>query len=205
MDIEASYRSALIEALGEDFDCVEHVPLRHVFLRDKTIVCDVLARPKDSRYDGLTFAFEVKCPDKGWLPSEGVICVPFWTRAIKQAADYVYAEVVPGSAQSLFAGRRVGCAFVFPANLRRGRSATEHDLRAWGAFEAACHFRVGHASLALGRKESDLSLHLGTDLWASKKGFSGNAAGVLRGKRPLGSQQVDVLSALSGLDVPGGP
>jgi hypothetical protein len=167
-------------------------------------VCDVLARPKAAQFAGLTFAFEVKCPDSGWRPSEGVLDVPFWTRAIKQAADYVYAEVIPNPAQSLFAGRRVGCAFVFPTHARRGsREATEHVLRAWGAFETACHFRVGRAFIDFvrGGRERRLNLHLGTELWATKKGFSRNAEGILRGKRPLGSQQVDILSALPDIDL----
>jgi len=203
MDIERPIRAELIGALLDDFACVEHVPLRHALFTDRIITCDVLAIPRDDRFSGLTIAFEVKCAESAWCPSAGVTNVPFWTRAIKQAADYVYAEVVSDFDDTSLHGRRIAASFVYPANIRRNAKSTEHDIRAWGAFEAACHLRVGRAYIQdiLGGRARCLNLYLGTELWSTGKGFSSHANGVLRGRRPLGSQQVDLLSFFPGIDV----
>jgi len=77
-------------------------------------------------------------------------------------------------------------------------------MRIKGAFELGVHSRVGKASWEtyLGGRARRLDLWLGSDVWRSDVGFRPNALGVLKGKRPLGSQQVDVLKEFVGIEAP---
>lgn len=204
MDIEKERRAELIAGLGEHFACYEHVRLRHPIFQRFTLECDVLAVPRDAAWRGLTFAFEVKLPEAKML-----LQPKFWTRAIKQASDYVYSEVVAPSHSGLN-GRRVSAAFLFPGPAELVLNAgllgpTRDELR--GVFEVANHFRVGRANwVPVGRNpQGRMSIEMGVNIWRSDMGFKQTAQGVLRGRRPFGSQQVDLLAELSGVDVQAQP
>ena len=206
MDNEKELRSELMAALSAAFTSWEHVPVRHAVFVSKVLVTDVIAVPLDPEYAGLTFAFEVKNP-LAWSGPKAHLDVPHWTRAIHQAADYVYATLEPRPGFERLHGRRVSIAFVYPTTCVNrgipGNNEAEYLNRIWGAFEAGVHSRVGKASWEKvgNRERGRLDLWLGADIWRSDKGFRTNAPGVLRGKRPLGSQQVDVLRELRGIDV----
>ncbi|MCW2273198.1 hypothetical protein GJ654_03695 [Rhodoblastus acidophilus] len=205
MDVEKGLRAELIAALSIGFDCWEHVPVRHVVFTDHVLVADVVAIPHDQDFSGLTFAFEVKNPTVKKVREP-----PYWTRAIHQAADYVYATPEAGSGIEQLAGRRISCAFIFPTNVLAnpdirtcGYDEVSDYNRIQGAFEVAVHSKVGKARWEkAGRVEKGrLDLWLGNDVWRSDVGFRTHAPGILRGKRALGSRQVDILGELDGIDV----
>jgi hypothetical protein len=210
MDNEKELRAELMAALATGFLCWEHVPVRHAIFNKHVLVADVVAVPLDPDYAGLTLAFEVKSPLTRTSPKRH-LDVPYWTRAIHQASDYVYATIEASSGVEHLYSRRISSAFIFPTTcLRRDymaldRCNLDYLLRIEGAFEASCHAKVGKASWHGGSKDTkgNLNLSLGNNVWRSDLGFREHAMGILRGKRPLGSQSIDIVRELPGTDLDG--
>lgn len=198
MDIERNIRRELIEALSPDFACFEEVPLRHALFQNQTLRADVVAIPIERQFWGHALAFEVKDTSKDRNYA-------FWSSAIRQAGDYVYAEVQ--SEHPTLSGRRISAALVYPAPdyypyIPKIDPPDHPDeaIMISGAFHAAMHFRVGRAHIDVARHLKRLTLYMGpNDFWAQGHGFTGQARPLLLNKRPIGSQRIDVAAALSGL------
>jgi hypothetical protein len=199
MDVEIEKRKELIGYISNSFYCYEEVTLLHSVFTKRKVRCDVLAIPKDSRYAGLTFAFEVKL-DVVDRPDED------WRKAIHQAMDYIYAVVDDGKFSGLN-GRRVTSAFIFPGNLQHvlphqdTAMAVERGI-IWGGLLVAAHFRVGQATVeSFANRSTRFALKFGTNpAWRSDKGFTDQADGLLIGKRQIGSRKVDVWQDLAGMN-----
>lgn len=195
MDIEKEQRKELIAALGGYFTCYEEVRLQPAIFPRRTLKCDVLAIPTHPQLANAALAFEVKRPE-----AKAMLDATYWTRAIKQAADYLYATVLPHPSIERLAGRCVTAAVIYPgpAELADGIGQDTESQVLVGAFEVANHFRVGRASWkSSGNKPRGyLSIHMGRPLWRSTTGFKEAAITQLCGKRPFGTQQVDLLADL---------
>lgn len=189
-DYEAETRRELIELLSPHFFCKEEVMLENaLFVR--RVRADVIASPKESKYSGLTFAFEVKVPKQNWELKN-------WLHATKQASDYVWGQIVDET--SVFASRRVNAAFVYPGpnllawandNFKNERFFRDYDVQPLrGVFDLALHFRVGTARLSAARSSS-LELKFSTNrIWSAQNGFSVHADNLLMGPQRLGSASV---------------
>ncbi len=209
MDNERQLRAELMDGLSVGFECWEHIPLRHAIFQKRVLTADVVAIPREPEYCGLTFAFEVKNPP-ALEGSEKTYDASYWASAIHQASDYVYATLEPRPEQIFLKGRRISSAFVFPttwlSGLEMRRAEPEqHDalMRSYGAFELGVHYRVGKArwDTYQGGRARRLDLWLGGDVWRSDVGFKPHALGILKGKRRIGSQKLDILKELVGVDV----
>ena len=187
MDPEKATRRELIEALQPEFTCFEEVHLRPALFPRRVIRCDVLAIPVEFEFSGMTFAFEVKNPND---PAD----TSFWKRAIRQAADYVYATIDPRPGLERLVGRRVSSAFVYPYLLPTG--INEGAVRSY--FELASYFRVGRVSREP-QGQRRLHMWMGNQIWRTDRGFTPMARGALTGKRQLGSGKIDLLAELDGI------
>lgn len=185
MDVEQIVRAELVSLLRDDFDCEEEVQLR--IIGGKGVRCDVLAIPRDEKFSGCSLAFECKRPSRDWHYAP-------WSRAIKQAADNVGAEVVD---PRLPDAGIVKAAFLYPAPMvvPRGQPQPANGLiregfeeAIAGMFHLALMFRVGKAGSVLSGKEPNMCLVLGpNEVWNSRKGFTENGRNLLLGGRPIGS------------------
>lgn len=188
MDPEKETRRKLMESLKNHFICYEEVQLRPALFPKHVIRCDVLAIPLNPVFASMTFAFEAKKPVK---PDD----TSFWKRAIRQAADYVYATVDYKLGLEEIKGRRIGSSFIYPYILPTGKN----EPLIGGYFELASYFRVGRVSRD---SKNRLSMWVGNEVWRSDVGFTKPARGVLAGKRQLGSRKVDILSEFDGMGRP---
>lgn len=208
MDNEKELRAELMAALDPGFRCWEHVPVRHPIFTNRELVADVVVVPRDPSFAGLTLAFEVKDPLALSGPKKH-LDVPYWTRAIHQASGYIYATVGESFPVELLQRRRISSAFIFPTTcLRQDPQALDHCNREYlnrihGAFEVGVHSRVGKAQWrpSGGIEQGRLDLWLGNNVWRSDLGFRNDANTILRGRRPIGSQQADIIHELAGTDV----
>jgi hypothetical protein len=198
MDVERERRQELMAALGEGFEFFEEATLRHATFTGRKVRADIVAVPRDNRLSGYAFAFEVKEPKDGHYA--------FWSRTVRQAADYVYASVEASGSAGRYAGRRIAGAFVFPAPpydptglkgiaspfVRRGEEAMVS-----GIFHLALHFRVGRAFWQEPKRRFCLSFGPNT-VWESDCGFRIQGFGLITGERSLGSRRIDVRTELDG-------
>lgn len=198
MDIEAALRRELIDALTPDFACFEEVALRPALFPERRVRADVVAVPLDQEFFGHALAFEVK------RVGQKNDCT-YWSTAIRQAQDYVYAHL--DSDHHLLSGRRISAALVYPAPryyVYPPRFNCPDDisekLMISGAFLSAMHSRVGRAMKDESSRFKDLHLYMGPNFfWSEKLKFTGQAKAVLKNRRRLGSQHVDVIQELGGL------
>ncbi len=105
MDVEKPVREQLIRALGGNFLAVQEVELVHPYFSDVSLRADVVAIPLDGPLKYLPIAFEVKKPPPG---DESKYTI--WCLAIKQASDYVFAEIADKRLAD-FRGKRIVGAF----------------------------------------------------------------------------------------------
>ncbi len=198
MDIERDLRADLIDALSPDFLCFQEVKLRHALFPNRSVRADVVAIPIDREFWGHALAFEVKVVTER---SD----YAFWSSAIRQAHDYVYAHI-DSDDQNLI-GRRISAALVYPGprympylpRVNPPLNAAETVMIS-GAFHSALHFRVGRARRDENRRDKRMGLYMGpNEFWAENHGFTGQAVPLLKNKRPIGSQRIDVTTELGGL------
>lgn len=198
MDIEKTRRKELLAELYAHFDCYEEVPLRPGLLDRQLIVADVVALPKDDAFSGVLLAFEVKEPRSPWNYAR-------WCRAIRQAADYVFAEADPNTSPASIRGRRVVASFLYPAppfdpTGQRGQSSfvkAGEEMMVSGALHLGLHFRVGRASRTASRFGPVFTLNFSPNVvWQSDRGFVPQARGLLLGSRALGSGRINALAEL---------
>lgn len=193
MDIEQARREELKNILSGHFACHEEVRLRHALFRTCRIRADIVAIPLDPKLAGYALAFEVKEPTSpNWQTKH-------WIHAMRQASDYLYAEIEPQPGIPGGVGRRIAASFLYPSPPISGIFSLDScDEPLAGALLLALHFRVGHAHYD--RKKGDrFVLSFGpNEVWRSDIGFSAVAIGLLTGKRTVGSQRIDVLRSLKG-------
>ncbi len=185
MDIERSVRDELALLLRNDFDCAQEVELRTI--SGHKVRCDLLAIPRRAEFSSCNLAFECKRPSHDWHYA-------LWSRAIKQAADNVDAEVIDKRFPS---GSSVRAAFLFPAPMLvpRGSPQSENELirdgfeeAVAGMFHLALMFRTGKAGLTRRGRDKFLSLVLGpNEIWNAEGGFTKNGHDLLLGGKPIGS------------------
>lgn len=172
MDIEASERKRLIDRFSKWFDFEEEVNVFSTHY-NKSFRVDVLARPKN-KFPELVFAFEVKNkPD--WKMAN-------FSKACKQATDYVYCVVEQGK----FHSRVINSAYVFlPEDGARFRP--EEEKIVLGIKHLAAKSRVGTLTTKHENKKYwKAKLRLSQDIWYSDTGYNLHAEGNLVGNRPLG-------------------
>jgi len=185
MDVEQNVRAELMSLLRDDFDCEEEVQLRTI--GGQSVRCDVLAIPRDEEFSMCGLAFECKRPTQDWHYAP-------WSRAIKQAADSVGAEVIDPRFSDVGI---VKAAFLYPAPMLvpRGMPQPANDLiregfeeAIAGMFHLALMFRVGKAGSVPSGKKPNMSLGLGpNEVWNAHRGFTKNGRNLLLGGRPIGS------------------
>lgn len=185
MDIEQNVRAELVSLLRDDFDCIEEVQLRTI--GGHGVRCDVLAIPHDEDLSRCNLAFECKRPSQDWHYA-------LWSRAIKQAADNVGAEIID---PRLPDAGTVKAAFLYPAPMvvPQGMPQSANGLiregfeeAIAGMFHLGLMFRVGKAGSVAPLKEPNMSLVLGPNkVWNSRSGFTKNGYNLLLGGRPIGS------------------
>jgi hypothetical protein len=206
MDVEREQRRALIDALGEEFDCFEEVPLRHAIFSKRMVRADLVAVPRDTRLASYAFAFEVKQPDQTWDYSR-------WSQALRQASDYIYGAITPQGSAAIYAGRRISAAFMYPSPPLdpEGRLPDkglyvrpDTSVMVTGLFHMALHLRVGRAHWETDSKGKRVfALNFGPNpVWCSKKGFRDQGLHLVAGKRTLGSQRIDIRKELDGWGEP---
>lgn len=193
MDIEKQRRIELIQSLGSGFHFFEEVRLRHAMFEGRIIRADVLAVPVEGKFAGVPLAFEVKEP----TPEQQS---KFWVKALRQAADYVYAKIEPPvrKCEGLPVGGRIAAAFIFPAP-----ATTDYDLQdrkdvLIGARALALHFRVGQARPSVRGKGRFALAFAGNEIWQSDCGFKEVAGQFIGGGYRLGSK---IINAIEELDV----
>lgn len=201
MDVELEQRRALIEALGDQFECFEEVPLQHAIFERRFVRADIVAVPKDERLSSYAFAFEVKQPDKTWDYSR-------WSNALRQASDYIYGAITSKGPASRFAGRRISAAFMYPSPPLdpEGRLADkgpyvrpDTSVMVTGLFHMGLHLRVGRAHWESDKEGKRFWLSFGPNpVWCSRRGFRDQGLNLVAGKRTLGSQRIDVRAELDG-------
>lgn len=193
MDVEKERRNELIRALSADFVCFEEVRLQHFTFPRISVRADIVAVPLTPEYRGYAFAFEVKQPSERWQYKD-------WSKTIRQASDYVYGKILPDPRLSGHVGRRIACSFVYPAPEYIRSKPTEEDSIIVGIFHLAIHFRVGRAFTDNSRRTTRFCLTMGpNEVWRSDVGYTGQAPGLIKGLRTVGSQRVDVLRELDGM------
>ena len=193
MDVEKQRRSELIRALDPDFVCFEEVRLQHLTFPRLTVRADIVAIPIAPQFQGYALAFEVKDPSEQWQYKN-------WSKTIRQASDYVYGKILPDPRLNEHVGRRISCSFVYPSPEYIRTMPTEEDSIIVGIFHLAIHFRVGRAFIDTSRREKRFCLTMGpNDVWRSDVGYTGQAEGLIKGKRTVGSQRVDILRELDGI------
>ena len=206
MDTEKLLRRQLIEHLKKDFLCVEEVSVRPALFPRHVVRADVVAlpiNPEHKLFDS-PIAFEVKNVDE-----IDIYDLSNWSKAIKQASDYVYATIEPDKRLQDFAGRRIIASFVFPAPPFQWSANGTDDpdgfrkIRTSSAFHLASYFKVGAAQFSrTGNQKESLTLYMGRgEVWTQNKGWSGTATNHLSNKRKLGSQNINVLAELDGTGV----
>ncbi|WP_127558005.1 hypothetical protein [Nioella ostreopsis] len=201
MDIEQARREELMNALADDFWCFEEVNLRHATFNRHLVRADVVAVPKDTRLERFAIAFEVKEPDKSWHYAK-------WAQAARQAYDYVFARIEDSSSASVFAGRRISGAFLYPAPIYypegKGRSPNQYcrddnEELTTGILHLGLHLRVGWAAWDFKPREPRFELRFGPNpVWRQRIGFQKQGINLLSGSRPLGSRRIDFASELDG-------
>ncbi len=198
MDVERPVREQLLQTLNWSFLSHEEVELSHPFWPELNLRADIVAVPLDDPLRYLPLAFEVKNPAVG---DESKYTT--WSFAIKQAADYVFASIRDPRMPD-FNGRRIAGAFVFPApNLpppspdKVNDRETYHRTISAGAFHLAQHFGVGRALLSA---NGELLLMFGPSVVFAANSWSDRVKRVLKSKRRIGSQMIDIHSRLGGLN-----
>lgn len=186
MDVERSVRKELMGGLASEFVCHEEVGL--VSEAGARLRCDVLAIPQTEKFSECPIAFECKRPSQDWHYAK-------WSRALKQAADYVGCTVSDGRIAKPY---KIGAAFVFPSPeiVPSERQHESHPLiregfenAIAGMFHLALHFRVGKAVRDPNDDVYSVRLVLGpNEIWNKKFGFTRNGGNLLLEGRPLGSR-----------------
>ena len=190
MDVERFRRTELIERLNSEFECFQEVWLRPILQSEKRVRADVVAVPRSEDLSNIIIAFEVKEPrqEQNFVK---------WTKAFRQAYDYVDAVVDDPVRAPPIAGLRVACAFVYPSPSYQPPGSTNvtsrflrpgHEAAMAGVIHLALQFRVGIANID---EKSRLILSFGPNtIWQERLGFLNFNMGLVTGTRPLGSRRI---------------
>jgi hypothetical protein len=193
MDIEKTTRGQLITALSLEFDCFEEVTIEHFAFRRHRVRADVVAFPRDSRFSQYALAFECKIPTENWQDKH-------WAYAVRQASDYNFGRVVKDKRFQHLEGRRIAGSFLFPSPAMSMVNGDANDAATFGIMLLALHFRVGRAFWEPRNKGKRFVVAFGSnEIWRSDTGYTFVADGLIKGKRTIGSQKIDVIQELDGI------
>lgn len=169
---EVAARSFAIDGLSANFSTFEEVWLRS---------------PIGERFRIDAIAF---CPNKSFMigiefkPSH--LAMSEFSDALRQCINY-RDSAVEDDRFPVINGKRLNCCIVFPDwEGLHDDGTTAYSKEAWGMRVLAAHFRVGVLSRT--QIKGAISFVLGNQgVWHSTTGWTGNAAGLLAGKRRRGS------------------
>ncbi|NQV22276.1 MAG: hypothetical protein HQ511_12755 [Rhodospirillales bacterium] len=187
-DCESDAQADLEILLSTDFHLAGNVEIESAAFTGRRLRPDLVAIPRDKSYSDFLIGFEVKagCPNK----------TGDYASHLKQAADYVLGEIVDarlfGENKERFFARTIQAAFLFPSyDETYFDSRKEKLLRLYGMHQLSAKFKVGRATFVNGA----LALIMGAGanpVWIQGRGWRPHARGLVRGKRQIGSQRINL-------------
>jgi hypothetical protein len=193
VDVEKATRVELITALSSEFDCFEEVNIEHFAFSRHRVRADVVAFPRDVRFAEYALAFECKIPKESWQDKH-------WAYAARQASDYNFGRIVRDRRFQQFENRRIAASFLFPSPRMSMVTGDANDASTFGIMLLALHFRVGRAFWEQRKNGKRFVVAFGpNEIWRSDTGYAHVADGLIKGKRTLGSQKIDVIQELDGI------